>query len=49
MGLENTSDNYDIMWVAPLQIKPMILAGIDAQIARAQAGELCISDSCWGG
>ena len=39
MGLENTSDNYDIMWVAPLQIKPMILAGIDAQIARAQAGE----------
>ena len=28
-----------IMWVAPLQIKPMILAGIDAQIARAQAGE----------
>ena len=20
MGLENTSDNYDIMWVAPLQI-----------------------------
>ena len=39
MGLENTSDNYDIMWVAPLQIKPMILAGIDAQIARAQGGE----------
>lgn len=39
MGLENTSDNYDIMWVAPLQIKPMILAGIDTQIAHAQAGE----------
>ncbi len=38
MGLENTSDNYDIMWVAPLQIKPMILAGIDAQIARARRG-----------
>ncbi len=41
MGLENTSDNYDIMWVAPLQIKPMILAGIDAQIERARAGEPC--------
>lgn len=41
MGLENTSDNYDIMWVAPLQIKPMILAGIDAQIERAKAGEPC--------
>ena len=38
MGLENTSDNYDIMWVAPLQIKPMILACIDAQIAHARAG-----------
>ena len=23
MALENTSDNYDILWVAPLQIKPM--------------------------
>lgn len=41
MGLENTSDNYDIMWVAPLQIKPMILAGIDAQIEHAKAGEPC--------
>ncbi|MDJ1650510.1 MULTISPECIES: polyphosphate kinase 1 [Gordonibacter] len=41
MGLENTSDNYDIMWVAPLQIKPMILAGIDTQIAHARAGEPC--------
>lgn len=41
MGLENTSDNYDIMWVAPLQIKPMILAGIDTQIERAKAGEPC--------
>lgn len=41
MGLENTSDNYDIIWVAPLQIKPMLLAGIDAQIALARAGEPC--------
>ena len=40
MGLENTSDNYDIVWVAPLQIKPMILAGIDTQIER-EAGEPC--------
>ncbi len=41
MGLENTSDNYDIMWVAPLQIKPMILAGIDREIEKARAGEPC--------
>ena len=41
MGLENTSDNYGILWVAPLQIKPMILANIDAQIERARAGRPC--------
>ncbi|MEG2531512.1 MAG: polyphosphate kinase 1 [Gordonibacter sp.] len=41
MGLENTSDNYDILWVAPLQIKPMIIAGIQTQMDRAQAGEPC--------
>lgn len=39
MGLENTSDNYDILWVAPLQIKPMILARIDREIDRARSGE----------
>ncbi len=39
MGLENTSDEYDIIWVAPLQIKQNILRNIDIQIARAQAGE----------
>lgn len=39
MALENTSDDYDILWVAPLQIKQNILAGIDEQIARAQRGE----------
>ncbi|MEA5018868.1 MAG: polyphosphate kinase 1 [Gordonibacter sp.] len=39
MGLENTSDNYDIMWVAPLQIKPMIIDRIDREIERARAGE----------
>ena len=41
MGLENTSDTYDILWVAPLQIKPMIIAGIDHEIERARAGEPC--------
>ena len=39
MGLENTSDEYDIIWVAPLQIKQNILRGIDEQIAKARAGE----------
>ena len=39
MALENTSDDYDILWVAPLQIKQNILAGIDEQIARARRGE----------
>ncbi len=41
MGLENTSDNYDVMWVAPLQIKPMIIAGIHEQMERARAGKPC--------
>ncbi len=39
MGLENASDNYDILWVAPLQIKPMIITRIDREIERARAGE----------
>lgn len=41
MALENTSDNYDILWAAPLQIKPMIIAGIDREIAQAHAGKPC--------
>lgn len=41
MALENTSDNYDILWVAPLQIKPMILASINKEIERAHAGQPC--------
>ncbi len=41
MGLENTSDNYDILWVAPLQIKPKMLEHIDEQIALARAGAPC--------
>ncbi len=39
MALENTSDNYDIIWVAPLQIKQNIVIQIDEQIARAKAGK----------
>lgn len=39
MGLENTSDNYDILWVAPLQIKPMIIQGINQQIEEAKQGK----------
>ncbi len=41
MALENVSDDYDILWVAPLQIKPYIIAGIENQIRLAQAGEPC--------
>ena len=41
MALENASDNYDILWVAPLQIKPMIMANIDREIEKARAGEPC--------
>lgn len=36
MCLENASDNYRKLSVAPLQIKPMILHKIDEQIALAQ-------------
>lgn len=39
MGLEYASNNYDILWVAPLQIKPMVIARIDREIERARAGE----------
>ena len=41
MALENTSDNYDILWVAPLMIKQNILRNIDEQIDRAHRGEKC--------
>ncbi len=41
MALENTSDNYDILWVAPLMIKQNILRNIDVQIERARRGEKC--------
>lgn len=39
MGLENTSDNYRTLSVAPLQIKPMILNKIDEQIELAKEGK----------
>lgn len=39
MALENTSDDYDILWVAPLMIKQNIMKGIDEQIALARAGK----------
>lgn len=38
MTLENLSDEYHTLWVAPLQIKQNILAGIDEQIANKKAG-----------
>ena len=41
MGLESISENYDILCVAPLQIKPMILESIDHQIENAREGKPC--------
>ncbi len=38
MALENTSDEYKTLWVAPLQIKQNILKKIDEQIAIKRAG-----------
>ena len=38
MQLENVSDNYEVLCVAPLQIKPMLIDELDKQIARARAG-----------
>ena len=39
MSLENASDEYQKLSVAPLQIKPMILHKIDEQIALAKSGK----------
>ncbi len=39
MTLENISDEYEHLWVAPLQIKQNIIAGIDEQIANKKAGK----------
>ena len=41
MALENVSDNYDVLWVAPLQVKPLILKNIDEQIELAHSGKPC--------
>ena len=38
MQLENVSDNYEVLRVAPLQIKPMLLKNLDEQIGLARAG-----------
>ena len=39
MNLENASDSYTTLSVAPLQIKPMILEKIDEQIALSAEGK----------
>ena len=39
MTLESLSDEYRYLWVAPLQIKQNIIAGIDEQIANKKAGK----------
>lgn len=38
MALENLSDEYDTLWVAPLQIKQNIMREIDNQIERNRRG-----------
>lgn len=41
MGLETASDSYKTLWVAPLQIKPAVLEGIDREIEKAHKGQPC--------
>lgn len=41
LALENISDNYKLMRVAPLQIKQTIIKHIDEQIALKQQGKPC--------
>lgn len=41
VNLENISDNYDLLWVAPLQIKASIISRITQQIERAEQGKPC--------
>ena len=41
MSLENISDNYDVLQVAPLQIENRIIELIDDEIEKAHAGEAC--------
>lgn len=38
MQLENVSDSYEVLRVAPLQIKTMIMDNLDEQMERAKAG-----------
>jgi polyphosphate kinase len=39
IALENISDDYDILWVSPLQIKQKIIAGTNEQIALKREGK----------
>lgn len=41
MSLENVSNDYDVLRVAPLQIKPMLLLLADKEIEKARRGEPC--------
>lgn len=41
MGLEHISDEYDLLLVAPLQIKTRICSLIDEEIHKAEQGEPC--------
>ncbi len=41
MQLEIVSDNYNVLRVAPLQIKPALIENIDREIEKAKAGEPC--------
>ena len=41
MALENAADTYKTLWVAPLQMKANVLAGIDDEIQKAREGKPC--------
>ncbi|MGI6046196.1 MAG: polyphosphate kinase 1 [Eggerthellaceae bacterium] len=41
MGLETVSDNYDILRVAPMQIKPTVALCINQEIDKAKEGRPC--------
>ena len=41
MQLETVSDNYNVLRVAPLQIKTTLIENIDREIAKSKAGEPC--------
>lgn len=41
MALENISDNYEYLQVAPLQIEPRIIELLDQEMAKAREGKPC--------